>query len=306
MSDFSYRAPSFTPLSLPMSANPRFSIVQLSDLHLTLAEDSNTANFDRVIADLADCDRQIDLVVVTGDLVQTIDDRLYEQIFAKLDKLGLPYVCIAGNHDVTQELDCHLPFEQRRHVAMLPHPRLVDRHVVTTPHWQLLFCNSAVAGQIAGAFSPEALRWLAKQLTATDKPSILFCHHHVLPLDSAWLDGHIAKNYPELWQVIAQTSPASPLSQPSLSTPSLSASPQSSPLFSKLVAIFTGHVHQEQSLCYQGVTVYTVPSLSVQFLPRSDAFAIESDAQIGYRWITLYNNGQLATGVKKINTSSPF
>lgn len=270
----------FSPQTMKNTADfEHFCIIQLSDLHIDDAQISGTL-FDRVMADLCHPLHTIDLVVVTGDLVQVIDNATYEAIFAKLDSLAIPYVCIAGNHDVTQELDSHLPFEQRRHIPMLPHPRLVNKHSITTPHWQLLFCDSTVSGEIYGTFSEDTLAWLAEQLRMADKPCILFCHHHILPIHSAWLDGHITKNYPALWQVIEQFP-------------------------HKLAAVFTGHVHQEHNQVYQGVAVYTVPSLSEQFLPFCDTFAIDVDSKVGYRWITLYNNGKLATGIKRMDTTTP-
>lgn len=256
-----------------------FSIIQISDLHLADAY-SDTPLLDKVLQDLGNSTVPIELIVVTGDLVQSIDTAIYEKIFTKLDKLTIPYVCIAGNHDVTEELDSHLPFEQRQHVAMPPHPRLRDKYTVMTPHWQLLFCDSTVSGQIHGNFSNETLAWLANQLATAKKPCVLFCHHHVLPVHSAWIDAHITQNYATFWQVIK------PYSQ-------------------TLSAIFTGHIHQEQNQVYQGVAVYTVPSLSVQFLPFSDDFALDTEAKAGYRWITLYNNAKLATGVKRMDTTSP-
>lgn len=265
---------------LEPSKNPEyFSIIQISDLHF-INNATSLATLEIVLAELANYPTPIDLLVVSGDLVQIIEKASYDFIFNTLDKLNIPYICIAGNHDVTQELDSHLPFEQRRHVAMSAHPRLRANHSISTPHWQLLFCDTSIAGQIYGNFSEATLDWLAEQLKTAQKPCLLFCHHHVLPIHSAWLDGHITQNYPELWQLLTKF-------------------PQ------KLSAIFTGHVHQEQNQFFQGVAVYSVPSLSVQFLPFSDDFALDTQAKIGYRWIKLYNNQQLVTGVKRIDTASP-
>lgn len=271
------------PSSIPSAQSAKnsnyFSIIQFSDLHF-INHATSLATLETVVAELKNYSEPIDLVVITGDLVQITEAESYDIIFNKLDRLNIPYICIAGNHDVTQELDSHLPFEERRHVAMSAHPRFVANHSISTPHWQLLFCDTSVAGEVHGNFSEETLAWLAKELKTTQKPSILFCHHHVLPIGSVWLDGHITKNYPEFWQRLAQF-------------------PQ------KLSAIFTGHVHQEQNQHFQGVAVYSVPSLSVQFLPFSDDFALDTGAKMGYRWIKLYDNQQLVTGVTRLDTGSP-
>ena len=42
------------------------------------------------------------------------------------------------------------------------------------------------------------------------------------------------------------------------------------------------------------------PSTCVQFLPQSATFAVDNAAP-GYRWLSLYEDGSLETGVERIS-----
>ena len=55
-------------------------------------------------------DVRCDLIIVTGDLVDEVESAVYDYIFATLQATNIPFVCIAGNHDVTDEVGKELPF----------------------------------------------------------------------------------------------------------------------------------------------------------------------------------------------------
>lgn len=257
------------------------SLVQISDLHLfeddtTLYNGINPANNLQQLLNIVAHKLSADGLMVTGDLLQQPSDMGYQRLFAKLTRLGLPMVTIAGNHDVTLELDSHLPFFQRRHVAIQANPQLVHCHKVTSEYWDILCLDSSVSGQIYGAFSQTTLDWLADRLAESDRPCVIFAHHPMLLVGSKWIDQHTLKNSAAFWSVVT-------------------------PFVHRLKGIFVGHVHQELQLMYAGVPLFTCPASSVQFLPFSDDYATDP-IPAGLRWLTLYNNGTLATGIKRVNT----
>ena len=72
--------------------------------------------------------------------------------------------------------------------------------------------------------------------------------------------------------------------------------------YSQLRVIISGHTHQEQVRYRNGVTVYSTPSTCYQFMPLRDDFSYDRQAQSGYRWLQLANNGSLASWVKRLDT----
>lgn len=258
-------------------------MVQISDLHLFEYPSNDPRgklyerSFDIILDNITKDFPFIDFVVVTGDLAHEPTPVTYDRVFTKLKKLSCPFLCIAGNHDVTYELNCHLPFEQREHLPVVADKRLVDCHQVETPYWNLLFLDSSVPGKVYGSFPSETLNWLDNSLKKSKKPCIVFNHHHVLPVGSTWIDNHMLKNHHDFWKIV-------------------------SPYQQKLKAVIVGHVHQEHHLRNGDISMYSVPATSVQFKPFEQNFCLDKKNQAGFRWITLYNDGKLETGVKRLDT----
>lgn len=268
--------------ALPLkSHHPDFvQIVQITDLHLfdNPHERYNgidtKATLDCVMAKIQHDFPNADLYAITGDLLQNPTFENYSNLFHYFDSFGKPYVPVAGNHDVTMELDYHLPFFQRRHVAIKADERLKNCYQVTTEFWNLLFLDSSCQGHISGCFSINTLDWLVDILKNSDKPSVVFCHHPMFKVGSAWIDNHYLKNSPIFWEKVA-------------------------PFADKLKSIFVGHVHQEFSDVIHGIPVYASPSTSAQFKPNDDNYAID-DKPAGFRWIALHNDATIKTGVSRI------
>ncbi len=266
----------------------QLNVLQITDMHLTTP--SNIEGIGELEGHEAQCqyrfenslkqalaeDIRCDLILVTGDLVSKVDPLTYDYIFAVLQKTQIPFACIAGNHDVTDEFGYDLPFDQRQLVARPVESRLLSQHRIETDHWQLLLLDSSIAGKISGKVANIDLDWLCQQLDDCDKPALLALHHHVLPMDSEWIDAHMIENADEFWQRMQQ--------------------------YSQLRVIISGHTHQEKIRHKNGVTVYSTPSTCYQFTPNEDEFSYDKQAQAGYRWLQLANNGSLASWVKRLDT----
>lgn len=268
------------------TADQQVNILQITDLHLStpLAAPSNSDHtaafcqhcFETVLHHALNTDIRCDLILVTGDLVNQVKTTIYDHIFETLQATGIPFACVAGNHDVTDEKGAHLPFLQRQLIPQPTDARLLSRHVIDTDHWQLLLLDSAITGKVAGEVTSADIDWLCKQLARCDKPALIALHHHVIPVDSAWIDHHMAENAEDFWQHMAA--------------------------FEHLKVIISGHTHQDQIRHRQGVTVYSTPSTCYQFKPYKDDFAYDKNAQPGYRWLQLANNGKVASWVERLDT----
>ena len=197
---------SYPPYKINSTA-AQLNVLQITDLHLSTygvsteaCSDSLTSeyncqrSFEAVLMQALTEDIHCDLILITGDLVNKVETAIYDYIFAVLNATKIPFACIAGNHDVTDEMGSELAFERRQFIARPADPRLLSRHVINTEYWQLLLLNSAVAGEIAGEIADEDIDWLCAQLSRCDKPALIALHHHVLPMQSEWIDTHIAKN----------------------------------------------------------------------------------------------------------------
>ena len=269
------------PVHTVNTPDGQVNILQITDLHLSDVQQDETKpcchdRFAAVLAQALAEPIRCDLILVTGDLVSHVKTHLYDHIFAVLSATNIPFACIAGNHDVTEEKDPSVPFEARELIAKDADTRLLSRHVIDSEHWQILLIDSSMPGQIYGMLSDADVDWLAAQLQASQKPTLLALHHHVLPMQSAWIDVHIAQNTAYFWQQVSQH-------------------PQ-------LQAIISGHTHQEKGYTHAGVQVYSTPSTCYQFKPLVDDFAYDKAAQPGYRWLQLANNGQVASWVKRLDT----
>lgn len=268
------------------SSDDQINVLQITDMHLSTVpslrnersapESCCTYTFEAVLKQALHENRRCDLILVTGDLVDEVKPAIYDHIFKVLHDTNIPFACIAGNHDVTDELDSDLPFSQRQLVAQPADERLLSRHVIDAGYWQILLLNSAIPGKVAGEVTNADIDWLCAQLSACDKPALVALHHHVVPMNSEWIDAHIAENVETCWQRVQA--------------------------FPHLRVIINGHTHQEQVHYQNGVTVYTTPSTCYQFKPFKDNFAYDKSARPGYRWLQLANNGQVASWVERLDT----
>jgi len=272
------------------------NILQITDLHLAshypisgnpiadsiIADNDGPTdsicqnNFEAALKQALSEDIRCDLILVTGDLVNQVQSAIYDHIFEILEATNIPFACIAGNHDVTDEMVTEQPFFQRELIAQSADSRLLSRHVIDTDYWQLLLLDSAIPGKVTGEVTNTDIDWLCDQLKACDKPALIAIHHHVIPMRSDWIDAHIAENTENFWQRMMP--------------------------FEHLRVIISGHTHQEQVRYRQGVTVYSTPSTCYQFKPYEDDFTVDKNARPGYRWLQLANKGQVASWVKRLDT----
>ena len=247
-----------------------FRLLHLTDLHLFGAPDHRLLGQDTrrtlelVLARARAKHWPPNAIVLTGDLVHDAKAVAYQELRRRFDALGVPYYCIPGNHDRLDLLVGHLDAGAASALR-----------VVAAGTWDLLLLDSTVPNQEGGHLSANTLAGLAVHRGAVHaRPTLVFMHHHLVPLGSRWIDTMQVDNSAE---VIAE----------------LARNPG-------IRAIVYGHVHQAAEQHSHGLRLLATPSTCVQFLPGSDDFALDPRTP-GYRWLELYPDGRLETGIERID-----
>lgn len=241
-------------------------IVQLSDLHLfaepekSLLGINTQESFEAVIAQLREDPKKADMILLSGDLSQDGTELAYIRIASLLKDFNVPIYCIPGNHDDGKIMAKIYP---RETVS-------AQKHVVLN-HWHIILLDTQKPGAVEGHLDRSQLNYLQHCLQAyPEHHAIIVFHHPPLSVGCAWLDPIGLSNADDFWQVVAA--------------------------YPKAELVLFGHVHQAVESEKQGVKCYSCPSTFAQFKKNSKEFKLEHLSP-GYRWIDLFANGQLETGI---------
>jgi 3',5'-cyclic-AMP phosphodiesterase len=200
-----------------------------------------------------------DALLLTGDLVQD-DPGGYPHFRRLFGGLGLPVLCLPGNHDEPQAM--------RRELA--GEPFVLGGHV-DLGRWRIVLLDSCLPGSASGALSAATLAGLEDSLgTAGARHCMVCLHHHPVPMASRWLDRVGLANAAEFLQTIDA--------------------------HRNVRAIVWGHVHQKYDALRKGVRLLATPSTCAQFLPNSDEFAVDQ-LPPAYRTFELRPDGSLLTEI---------
>lgn len=160
-----------------MSSKPTI-IAQISDLHikapgaLAYGRVDTAKALERCVAELNAFEPRPDLVVISGDLVDTPTPEEYEHLWRLLAPLKIPFIAIPGNHDSREMMRAAFPdrayarsagaLDQARTVGPLD-IILLDSHVPDQPH---------------GELEAPTLQWLDATLSSSQaRPALVFLHH---------------------------------------------------------------------------------------------------------------------------------
>jgi Icc protein len=200
-----------------------------------------------------------DAVLVTGDIVQD-DPSGYGHFRRIFSGLGVPVLCLPGNHDD--------PAAMRRELSREP---FVIGGYRDLGAWRILLLDSCIPGLASGRLSRQSLAAMEEALASAHKRHCLVClHHHPVDMGSLWLDRVGLENADEFLKVIDR--------------------------HRNVRAIVWGHVHQSYEGLRKGVRLLATPSTCAQFLPKADDFAVDRRPP-GYRTLELRPDGSLLTEV---------
>jgi len=244
-----------------------WTIIQISDTHLMNQEDLEFVDmnpehsFHAVIKQIQQQYPNADAIIHTGDLAQVPVAETYSRYLSFMQRQGIPFYQIPGNHD--------------DYLAIFPFYKNSDEaHAISFGCWTLILLNSAVKGRVDGWVEQKQLDQLEQLLLEHSKQYVIVaCHHHPFAMQSHWIDQHRLKNSEALKDVIAR--------------------------HTNVKMVLFGHVHQDSENEWQGVRYLSTPSTSVQFKPLSENFALDQ-AQPGYRVLQLKDNGEYQTYIQRV------
>lgn len=243
-------------------------VVQITDSHLFAdpaeclqgmpTSESLAAVVESVLAE----QRDVRLLLATGDISQDGSIESYRQFAAQVDAIGAPMRWLPGNHDevpVLQEATGSKDWAQP---------------VFDLPGWKVLLLDSTIPGAVYGYLREDQLQLLENTLAAVTDSRVLVClHHHPFPSGSRWLDRIGLHNMDEFFAVLDR--------------------------FDNVGAVLWGHIHQEMDRVRNGVRLLGSPSSCIQFAPDSEDYSLD-DRQPGYRWLDLHADGRIETGISRL------
>jgi len=152
-------------------------IAQISDLHikspgnLAYGKVDTAAALERCVAALNALQPRPDLVVISGDLVDTPTPQEYDHLKRLLAPLQIPFIGIPGNHDSRAMMRAAFP--DWDYAA----PDALDQ-VMRVGGLDLVLLDSSVDQKPHGELEAATLQWLdAKLATSNKAPALVFLHH---------------------------------------------------------------------------------------------------------------------------------
>ncbi|SFB82034.1 metallophosphoesterase [Pseudoalteromonas denitrificans] len=201
-----------------------------------------------------------DLAIFGGDLTQDHTIASYERFvdLIQSEQLEFPVFWLPGNHD---ELEMFA-------AAFKDQSNLLNHKCIDTAHFQILLLNSK-SETPSGFISNTELMEIKKQVNDSDKPSIIFAHHHPLAVNG-YIDKHILSNGKQLLTELSETN--------------------------KVPLYVHGHVHNEYDKNYKGIDIYATPATSIQFKKNTSDWQQENLGP-GYRLIDINAKGLVNTRI---------
>lgn len=242
-------------------------LLQLTDPHLfedgsrELYGVNTAATFDAALArGLATAPDPLDAILVTGDIADDGRHGTYQRFRAAMADLGMPVLCLPGNHEDRSALN-----------SILDTPPLQYCGSRDFPGWRIVLLDSHVPGDDAGRLEDGELERLDRTLAAAAGRHALVClHHQPVPIGSPWLDAAGLRNAEALHAVLGR--------------------------HGNVRGVLWGHVHQAFDGYHRGIRMMSTPSTCAQFTPNTQTCVMDLRPP-GFRWLRLLSSGEIETEV---------
>lgn len=200
-----------------------------------------------------------DFLIASGDLAQDGSVEAYRYFRDSLRDWTCPKSWFPGNHDRRDNMNA----------VVAATGELTKVHRMGA--WQFVMLDSLVEGKVYGELSAQELSVLESALNERPDLHTLVClHHHPVTIDSQWLDNIALKNSAEFMALVTR--------------------------HANVKAVLWGHIHQQVDRQVGPLQLMATPSTCIQFLPRSQGFAVDNIAP-GYRILRLFADGRIETQV---------
>jgi Icc protein len=240
-------------------------IAQISDLHirqpgeLAYRRVDTATHLQRCIANIVAQRPRPDIVVATGDLVDSGRPEEYAHLAKLLAQLPIPLYLIPGNHDERNALRAAFP-----QYGYLQEREEFIQYTAPAGPLQLVALDTLLPGEGGGMLCRSRLRWLEEQLTVyRHRPVVILMHHPPFATGIRFMD-----------QVGLQTAyPLEPIIR----------------RHANVERILCGHVHRTIITRYGGTVAMTCPSpahqVALDLLPDGPAmFVMEPPGYMLHRW----------------------
>ncbi len=237
------------------------NLIQITDLHLFNSKHGelrgiNTfQNIKSILNHISKSKEQLDAILITGDISEDRSTESYQLLKDELDKLDIPSLWLAGNHDDFRNMP----------------EAILNEHVFDSAslgNWKFIFLDTTVPGVDHGSLDKAELKRLETFLKENKKsPTAVCMHHPPIDVNSDFIDRLGLMNKENFWEVID--------SKPSPN------------------AILFGHVHQIINQHKNDILLSCPPATSMQWIPNSQEFAFTGFGK-GYQRINLRNDGEIS------------
>ncbi len=251
------------------------TILQLTDFHLyadaagKIKGVATRDSFQAVFHAACKHYPQAQTMLLGGDLAQDEALVTYQWLADFLRQHPFRYMVTPGNHCKLERLYEGLESQVCVHAGRM--------RSMVEGEWHIIGLNTHVRGRVGGALSADELAWLDQQL-ALGGYALIAMHHHPFAIGSRWLDEIALRNADDFWRVVRR--------------------------HDHVKGIVAGHVHQQLDIEVHGIHCMATPSTCIQFRPNMPTFALDTQSP-GYRWIDLADDGQLTTGVERVEGFIP-
>ena len=212
------------------------NLAQLTDTHISADPDELLAGVnttDTLLDVIAAVKRHkdLDLVLLTGDLAETPCADTYKKLAELLRRVEAPVHCLPGNHD-----------DPRLMRRWLNSGHVSTANFLTCGSWSIILLNTHRAGDKGGYLSAAELSRLDEALERSRGRQVLVClHHQPVSIHSPWMDAMALENSAALFQALDR--------------------------HDNVRGITWGHIHQEFSMIRNGALLLGSPSTCVAVPP---------------------------------------
>ena len=256
-----------------MSSKP-ILIAQISDLHikapgvLAYGRVDTAAALQRCVSALNALQPRPDLVVISGDLVDTPTPGEYDHLKRLLAPLAIPFIGIPGNHDSRAMMRAAFPDWNYAASGALD-------QVVNIGGLDVILLDSSVEAKPHGELQAASLQWLdATLVKSSEAPALIFLHHPPFRTGIGHMDVQNLRNADALEAIVTR--------------------------HPRVQGIAAGHVHRATLTMFAGVatTICPAPNHAVALdlgarLPPS--FIVEPPAFHLHVWFPGAGFGHLVT-----------
>jgi len=157
---------------------PQGAPPSLAEFVRTISGRTTTESLEEVLERIATVGFEPNVVVHTGDVAETADAVSYRITARMLQRIGVPVLAVAGNHDEPGQLAA--AFGEARSYRC--------------DGWLIVLIDSRIRGHECGRLGPDTLTWLDERLASTDAHVLIGLHHPPLSVcgdpDCGLLDSH--------------------------------------------------------------------------------------------------------------------